>query len=167
MAKVRVEIDDSQVQAVFAALDLKKQKKVLKAALKKSANILVRRARRILAMKVRNTNKPNRWNGKSMKSGIRATVENENTANVNIMGDFRLMIFEKGNFKHSPRKTKTKKDRKGHFRKGHSTGDIKRSKFHFFDTAKELSEREVFDSLNQNIKLSIQNAILKGKNRYV
>lgn len=167
MVKVRVEIDDSQVQAVFKALDLKKQKRVLKQGLKKSANILVKRARRILAQKVKNTNKPNRWNGRTLKSGIKAWVHSENEAKVNIMGDFRLRIFEVGNFRHSPRMTQDKKDRNGHFRKSHSTGNIDRSKFHFFDTAKTLSEREVFDSLNQNIKLSIQNAILKGKNRYV
>lgn len=167
MVKVRVEIDDSQVQAVFKALDLKKQRKALKAGLKKSANILVKMARRILAKKVKNTNKPNRWNGRTLKSGIKAWVHNENEAKVNIMGDFRLRIFEVGNYKHSPRRTKDKRDRNGHLRKSHSTGDIDRSKFHFFDTAKKLSEREVFDTLNQNIKLSIQNAILKGKNRYV
>lgn len=161
MSKVRVEIDDSQVQAVFKAFDLKKQKKVLKQALRKSANILVKKARQILAMKVKNTNKPNRWNGRTMRSGIKANVKNETEAKVNIFGDFRLMLFEKGNFKHSPRRTKDKEGKKGH-----STGDISSSKFHFFDTARALSERKVFDSLNENIKRSIENAILKGKNRY-
>lgn len=158
MSKVRVEIDDSQVQAVFNALSIKKQKKVLKDGLRKSANILVRKARQLLAMKVKNTNKPNRWNGKSMKSGIKTVMENESTAKVHIMGDFRLKFFEKGT---KPRRTK------GKLRKSHSTGSISSSKFHFFDTAKGVSEKQVFDSLNENIKRSIENAILKGKNRFV
>ena len=176
MARVRVEIDDSQVEAVFKALDAKKQRRMFRSGLRKSANILVRKARQILARKVKRINHENKTFGK-LKDGIKTYVR-PNMAIVSINNDLRLRLFEKGNYKTSPRKTKgRKKVWTGRFKrgkreyertgKGHETGDINPSKFHFFDTAKDLSEREVFSSITNNIKQSIQNAILKGKNRYV
>lgn len=177
MSRARITIDDSQVQAVFSALSAKKQKKALMGGIRKSAQVLIKRTKQLIKANLKNTNKPNKWNGKPMTSGVKFKGNNQKLeGKVHIMGDFRLVIFEKGNYKNRPRKTKgRKKVFNGHYRggkreynrigKGHSTGNIKA--LYFFKQAKSDSEQQVFATLNQNIKESITRAILKGKNRFV
>lgn len=145
--------------------------------IRKSAQILIRRTKQLIKSKLKNTDQPNRWNGKKMVNGVKYKADSQNLeGKVHIMGDFRLKIFEKGNYKTKPRKTKGRKkvfngtykrgraqyDRIG---KGHSTGNIKA--LWFFKQAKNETERQVFETLNSNIKDSIMKAILKGKNRTV
>lgn len=141
MSNINVSIDDSQVQAVFSALSEKKQKKALMGGIRKSAQILIRRTKQLIKSKLRNTNKPSRFNGKKMVNGVKFKGDNrELEGKVHIMGDFRLKIFEKGNYKTHPRKTKSrKKVFNGSFRggrrqynrigEGHSTAISKPSIF--------------------------------------
>ena len=52
---------------------------------------------------------PNRWNGKTMESGIRLKADKDYCeVDVNVMGDFRLKFFEKGT---KLRQTKKKANR--------------------------------------------------------
>lgn len=177
MSNVRITIDDSQVQAVFSALSARKQKKALMGGIRKSAQVLIKRTKQLIKANLKNTNKPNKWNGKPMTSGVKYKGDNEKLeGKVHIMGDFRLVIFEKGNYKSRPRKTKgRKKTFNGHYRggrrqynrigKGHSTGNVKA--LYLFKQAKSDSEQQVFATLNDNIKESIMKAILRGRNRLV
>ena len=135
--------DASEVINLFARLKGKEQKKVYKAALKKSGSILVRQTRknlkRILGKKA--TTK-NRWKGKTMSSGVKVTTgKSGEEAKIHIMGDFRLKFFEKGT---DIRKTKNK---------GLNRGSIKGK--YFFKAAKSESEQAVFNSLEKNITASI------------
>lgn len=177
MSKVNITIDDSQVQNVFSALSVRNQKKSLMNGIRKSAQVLIRRTKQLIKSKLKNTDKPNRWNGKKMVNGVKYKADRQNLeGKVHIMGDFRLKIFEKGNYKNQPRKTKgRKKVFNGTYKggraqynrigKGHSTGNIKA--LYFFKQAKADTEQQVFATLNSNIKESIMKAILKGRNRTV
>lgn len=177
MSNINVSIDDSQVQAVFSALSEKKQKKALMGGIRKSAQILIRRTKQLIKSKLRNTNKPSRFNGKKMVNGVKFKGDNrELEGKVHIMGDFRLKIFEKGNYKTHPRKTKSrKKVFNGSFRggrrqynrigEGHSTGNIQA--LYFFKQAKADTEQQIFSTLTANIKESIMKAILRGRNRRI
>lgn len=162
MSKIKVEIDDSQVQAVFKALNIKNQKKTLMGGIRKSAQILINRTKALIKSSLHNTTKPNRFNGKKMVNGVKFKADREKLeGKVHIMGDFRLKFFEKGTVE---RFTRGKKGfRSG--RKGHSTGAIK--SIGFFKQAKADTEQQVFSILTANIKESIMKAILKGKNRVV
>ena len=174
MNKIKVEIDDSQVQAVFSALNVKNQKKTLMGGIRKSAQILINRTKALIKSNLNNTTKANRFNGKKMVNGVKFKADREKLeGKVHIMGDFRLKFFEKGTVE---RFTKGRKkiwnggfrggrrdyNRKG---KGHSTGAIK--SIGFFKQAKADTEQQVFSTLTANIKESIMKAIVKGKNRVV
>lgn len=193
MSKVKVTIDDSQIQAIFSALDAKKQKKTIMQGLRKSARILVRRTKQNLKKSVKYTGKVEKKKGwDKMESGIKIKPLNravEPSMGVNVMGEFRLRFFELGtserdtHYKNgklkkkyrSPLITKVKslfngKPKKKRIRQLKDKGPNYRGKItalHFFKKAKEDSEREVFSTIADNIKDSIRNAILKGKNRYV
>ena len=171
---INVTIDDSQIQNVFSALDVKKQKKTLMDGIRKTAQILIKRTKELIKGNIHNTNKPNRFNGKKMINGVKfKAIKEKLEGKIHIMGDFRLKFFEKGTEK---RFTKGKKKIwDGGFRggrrtynrigKGHSTGRIK--SIGFFKQAKTETEQQVFSSLTDNIKESIMKAILKGKNRRI
>ncbi|WP_024993402.1 hypothetical protein [Phocaeicola paurosaccharolyticus] len=148
MNSAAFEIDTKSVLNLFADLDRKKQVKVYRDALKRGSSILVRAARKELKNRIGNkVNDKNRWNGKSLQSGIRYSVNKGATeAKVNILGDFRLKFFEMG--------TKPRQLRKAP-RKGANRGQIESSKFHFFDNAKAATEKEIFDNMNSLISESI------------
>lgn len=175
-------IDDSQVQSLFADLTNKEQTKVLKDTLRKAGNILVRAARKELKSKVKNANKKVSLMSKAygtLQSGIKNKVikeDGEYISKVHILGDFRLKFFEKGT------KDRTTKSRKivGYQRdfndkwngrinslkrsgKGHFTGKIRADKFQFFKPAKEKSESQIFGTMNEGLKQSIQKILNKHR----
>lgn len=89
-----IEFNDSQVLNLFAALSGKDQTKAMKAALRKAAQILVRKTKSNLKNIVKNSTKKSAKYGKSLQSGIKAKVNKEGTeAKVHIMGDFRLKFL--------------------------------------------------------------------------
>ena len=139
-----IEIDDSQVVNLFASLSGKDQTKAMKTALKKSAQILIKKARAKLKQTV--------------KSGIKSKINKDGTeAKVHIMGDFRLKFFETGT-----------KDRytRGHKITGYDGKSLKRTgkggyrgvitARHFFKDAQRESEHQVFSSIDSLLSESIQ-----------
>ena len=147
-------VDARQVLQMFAALDSKRQKKAHRTALRKATGILVRETRKNFRKVVKNPNARNRWNGKTVSSGIKSKVNKEATeGKVHIMGDFRLKFFEMGT------KTRYKKRTKGR----PSTGSIKAS--YFFKKAREAKESEISNSMNDIITKSILrvNGQFKGR----
>lgn len=153
------QIDDRQILDLFKDLSPKKQKAAHRNALKKSARILVNRAKKNLQdetgkAKSKNTNIKNRWHFKKSKSGkitfqslqdgIKMKVDsNAESAKVHIMGDFRLKWFELG--------TKERYTKKKRYR-----GSMKAT--YFFKKAKESTETEIQNTLQENLRQSILRA---------
>jgi DNA-binding FadR family transcriptional regulator len=140
-------VDADNVLNVFAGLTSREQKQVYRNALRKAARILTAETkvqlRSIVGSKV---NSRNRWNGKTLGSGIKLKVDREATeAKVHIMGDFRLKFFEKGTAVRTLR------------RNGANRGAM--GAHYFFRTAKTNKETEVFNSMD--------NLILESINRIV
>ena len=82
---------------------------------------------------------PNRWNGKTMESGIKLKADGDYCeVSVSIMNDFRLKFFEKGT---NLRMTK----------KGANRGSIK--PLYFF---REARQQDVADTINQSITESLK-----------
>lgn len=138
-----LEIDARDVLGKFADLTGKKQRAVYRNALRKAARILAnetkRELRKIVGGKI---NSKNRWNGKTLGSGIRYNVDKDGAeAKIHIMGDFRLKFFEKGTVKRFIKKNKANR------------GSMKAN--YFFRTAKTNKEKEVFASLDRLISESI------------
>lgn len=133
---------------MFANLNSKKQAKVYRQALKKSAQILVKETKQQLKKSVHKINtKHTTKSGEtySLSRGIKSTVKKDGLqAKVHIMGDFRLKFFEMGT---KPRYLRRKKKA--------YRGKI--TPYKFFYKSQRLKEKEVFDSINKNIK----DAILK------
>lgn len=121
-----IDIDDSKVQDFFNALDGETCKDILYKALRKGGKQLQDQTKTHLRSSGISTNTPNRWNGKTMESGIRLKADKDYCeVSVSILGDFRLPIFEKGNYKKPNRPT----------RKGYSRGNIK--PINFFRRARQ------------------------------
>ena len=150
-----VTVDASQVLRMFSELNSRQQKNVYKNALRKAGRILQKETKTQLRSVVGKTiNHKNRWDGKTLGSGIKLKVDKKATeAKVHIMGDFRLKFFELGT------KTRFKKRTKGR----PSTGSIKAS--YFFRRAREAKESEISNSMNDIITKSILrvNGQFKGR----
>ena len=153
-----IEIDDSQVVNLFASLSGKDQTKAMKTALKKSAQILIKKARAKLKQTVKKPTRKSAKYGKSLQSGIKSKINKDGTeAKVHIMGDFRLKFFETGT-----------KDRytRGHKITGYDGKSLKRTgkggyrgamtARHFFKDAQRESEHQVFSSIDSLLSESIQ-----------
>lgn len=149
-----VSVDTRDVLNLFANLNRRNQYKAYRNALKKGASILVKAAKKELKNKIGSKiDSKNWWNGKSLGSGIRYSINKEVTAaKIHILGDFRLKFFENGT---NERNTK----------KGFNRGSIKNNKYHFFDTAKQSTENEIFSNINMLIAESIQKVAKKSKLR--
>ncbi len=93
-----VVIDDTSVQNLFNALDADSTKKILFTALKKGGQKLARQTKTQLRASLGSAaTSPNRWNGKTMESGVRLKADKDYCeVSVSILGDFRLKFFEKG-----------------------------------------------------------------------
>ena len=105
-----VSVDDSAVRNLFQALDEESRKRILFTALKAGGEKLLSETKMQLRSKLGSgATSPNRWNGKTMESGIRLKADKDYCeVDVNVMGDFRLKFFEKGT---KLRQTKKKANR--------------------------------------------------------
>jgi hypothetical protein len=155
-----VQVDATKVLAMFSEFDEKHRRLVFRSGLGEASRILVRETRKQLrgVRTKRGTlrsGSKGRTTGKTMESGVRYKVaKNAKEAKVHIMGDFRLKFFELGT---KDRTTKghrvTGKYWKGarvykiRAGKGGFRGRIDASKF--FVKGKEMSERQVFGSMDQ------------------
>jgi hypothetical protein len=153
MAKPKVDFTlkgDKELRAILKKMDYKDMQRAYKKALTDSVKPLVNETKKQLRLSsIKNVNKPyigkNGKTYKSMLQGIRSSVDvrdpEDNYAKVHIMGEFRLKWFEKGT---ALRKT---------YKKG-SRGRIR--PYRFFRNAVDNKGRECRESLEQNIKKSIQ-----------
>lgn len=139
-----IEVDAKDVLNLFSELNSRQQKQAVRNALRRSANIVVKEAKKNLKSHLGYVvNHRNRWNGKTLQSGIKATIKkNLDQITIHIMGDFRLKFFEKG--------TKVRKLKKN----GANRGRIKA--LYFFRTAQQNKEQEVFSTMDKLLSGSIQ-----------
>ena len=150
-----LEIDDKRILAEFGELTSKDQYKSYKKSIKKSANIIVRAARRRLKQRIGPAiNHKNRWNGRTLASGIRASIGRDKvTASVHIMGDFRLKFFELGT---SERYTKASGRKYSRGRRGKGSYRGKMKPLYFFRSAVKSKESEVESSFFTSLEASIE-----------
>lgn len=149
MTNADITVDAQGVLNLFANLSPKKQKRAIKGALKKGAQILQKETRtRLRRSGIKGVSKRSKW-GTSLVSGVKYKVDREaSSAKVHIMGDFRLKFFEMGT---NIRQT----------RKGYNRGKIQ-DKYNFFSEAKAAKEREIFDNMNRLISESIKKVAKNG-----
>lgn len=138
----KVTVDDSKVQNLFRALDSDSRKRILFAALKEGGNKLAENTKIQLRNKLGSgATSPNRWNGKTMESGIKVKADKDYCeVDVSVMGDFRLKFFEKGTVL---RQTKKKANR----------GSIRA--LYFFQAARNKSG-EITGIINSSISESLK-----------
>lgn len=93
-----MEVDARQVLRLFSDLTGRQQVQAKRNALRQASRVLVNETKKQLRRVIgRAINHRNRWNGKTLGSGIKSNANREGTeAKVHIMGDFRLKFFEKG-----------------------------------------------------------------------
>ncbi len=155
-----VQVDSREVLEMFSEFDERQRKMVFRRALGEASRILVKETKKQLRqVKTKrgllNTKTQSRYTGKNLESGVRYKVSKDaKEAKVHIMGDFRLKFFELGAKERVTKgyrvigKSKvggrTYKNRVG---KPAYRGRIEASKF--FERAKQITERQVFDSLDQ------------------
>lgn len=153
-----VEIDDSEVIRLFSNLTGKEMQRARTKAVKSAANILVNATRKSLRRITKEYNKPNRWNGKTLQSGIQRSdkTEDKETVKVHIMGDFRLKFFELGTEqRHNKCKAEVKRrSSRRTLDKPRNTGVMKAK--YFFRDAKNQSEKKCFDEMERLLNISIQ-----------
>lgn len=137
------EVDARHIVNLFSQLNGKQQKQVYRSALRRAAGILYRETRSQLRLIVgKKINSKNRWNSKTLGSGIKYNANKEGTeAKVHILGDFRLKFFEKGTENRTTKKNAYRGSMKAH---------------NFFDKSKRNKEREVFNTIDHLISQSIQ-----------
>lgn len=137
-----VTVDDSGVKNLFQALDSETRKHILFAALKEGGSKLAENTKIQLRSKLGSgAATPNRWNGKTMESGIRLKADKDYCeVAVNVMGDFRLKFFERGT---QLRQTKN----------GANRGSIKA--LYFFQSARAKGD-EVTSIINSSISESLK-----------
>ena len=136
-------VNASDVLRRFANLTGREQKKVYKQALRKASTILTKETKlQLKAIVGRKINSRNRWNNKTLGSGIRTRIADDaSEAKIHIMGDFRLKFFEKG--------TAIRAIRRGSANRGSMTPH------YFFRKAKVNKEQEIFSNMDRLISESI------------
>ena len=169
-----VQVDATKVLAMFSEFDEKHRKAVFRRSLGEASRILVRETRKQLrGVRTKSgslsTKTKSKWTGKTLESGVRYKIaKNAKESKVHIMGDFRLKFFELGT---KDRRTKgyrvigkywkgarVYKIRTG---KGGFRGRIDASKF--FAKGKEMSERQVFASMDQIFSKHVEKINAKYK----
>ena len=138
-----VSINHSAVQNLFQSLDADNRKPVLLTALKAGGDKLAGNTKMQLRSKLgTGATTPNRWNGKTMESGIKYKADKDYCeVSVSIMGDFRLKFFEKGTKIIQTRRTKANR------------GSI--TALNFFAAAR-ANEGEITDTINNSITESLR-----------
>ena len=140
------DINDSSVQNLFRALDDDSRRRILLTALKAGGQKLLKETKIQLRAKLgAGASTPNRWNGKTMESGVKLKVLKDYCeVDVNIMGDFRLKFFEKG--------TKLRRTRKTKANRGQIRG------LNFFQAAR-TKEAEITSAINNSIAESLKKIV--------
>ena len=165
--KSDVRIDAERVLYMFASLDSRRQAQAYRQALRRTANVIVREAKKNFRRVVKNPNSPNRWNGRPFSSGIRYSVSRDAmSVKAHIMGDFRLKFFELGT---KDRFRRTSKKKTGNvyesgyrlYRTGNkrSTGRIPTGRIratYFFKSARDAKEREASANMEWTLAESIR-----------
>lgn len=138
-------VDAKQVITMFNEFNAKLKKKTFTTVLRKAANILRKQTITNLRQVVKRTRSKNRWNGKTLESGVRIKIaKSAQAAKVHIMSDFRLKFFEMGTSDRQVTKVKGKKLKKARY-----TGKIEPKRF--FQKAKQTTETQVFNSIEQHL----------------
>lgn len=160
MNNAQFEVDIEQVMKMFSEFDKKQRKQVFRSAVSKGLNIVKKQT----LSNLRSVIEPDKidfkdeW-GNSFKNGIVTKVyRNGKSGVIHIMKNFKMRFFELGTkvrYAETWRGKKLKKERK--------TGQIKAH--HFFTKAKQQTEKQVFDSIEQLLTDSIKriNNKYKGK----
>ena len=136
-----VQVDDTAIQNLFNVLDADSTKQILFTALKKGGQKLTSQTKRSLRAKLGSAaTSPNRWNGKTMESGVRLKADKDYCeVSVSILGDFRLKFFEKG--------TAQRRLRRG----GANRGSIR--PLYFF---REARQQDIDETINNSITESLR-----------
>ncbi|CAG9894056.1 hypothetical protein BOVA604_1999 [Bacteroides ovatus] len=138
-------VDAKQVITMFNEFNAKLKKKTFTTVLRKAANILRKQTITNLRQVVKRTRSKNRWNGKTLESGVRIKIaKSAQAAKVHLMGDFRLKFFEMGTSDRQVTKVKGKKLKKPRY-----TGKVDAKRF--FQKAKQTTESQVFASIEQHL----------------
>lgn len=133
-----VKIDDAQIRDLFADLSERKLQNILYGAIKKGAKVIKENTIIKLRTKINTSAKST---GTSIEDGVRMKGrKNYMEANVNIMGDYRLIFLEQGT---KLRKTKS----------GANRGKI--TARNFFADAR-MNETAVYNAIDEHIKKSLQ-----------
>lgn len=158
MAESGITVDDKAVLWALSRLSFKQMDKAYRTGMRKALDPILKQTKMNLRKSgIKNVNKPyvSNVNGKryiSMIQGVKTSVYIGNTEDsfgkVHIMKEFRLKWFEKGT---ALRKTS----------KGYNRGEIK--PVWFFRSAIQQKSKEATDSLDENIRISIQKAWDKHK----
>lgn len=135
-----VQVDDTSVQNLFNALDADSCNEILFKALKKGGYKLASQTKSIFKSKMgAGATTPNRWNGKTMESGIRLKADKDYCeVSVSILGDFRLKFFELGTAQRSLR------------RGGYNRGSIK-AKYFFREARQQDITQEINNSITESL----------------
>lgn len=154
MGKTKVEFQlkgDRELIAILKKMEYKDMQRAYRKALTDTVKPLVNETKKQLRRSgIKNVNKPyvSKKTGKKYKSmlqGVRSSIDvrnpDDNYAKVHIMGEFRLKWFEKGTYH---RRTEKKGAR------GRITAH------RFFKDAVDRKGKECRDSLERNIRISIQ-----------
>ena len=143
-----VQIDDKGVMNLFNSLDEVSSKRILLEALKKAGKELQEETKSNLKARLGNkATSPNRWNGKTLESGIRLKADKDYTeVAVNIMGDFRLKFFEKG--------TKDRFTKKGFYRG--KMGENKEGASNYRNFFKDARNRDLSGTITHSINQSLK-----------
>lgn len=142
-----VKIDDQKVYDLFEALNEDVRQDILMKALKKAAKELQEASRDSLRQRIGSkASSPNRWNGKSLDSGIKMRADKDYTeVNVNIMGDFRLKFFERG--------TKERYTDKGFYRG--RMGKSKDGSSNYLNFFKSARDKDYTDTITSSISQAL------------
>lgn len=176
MNNANVIVDDRAILAMFDELDEKRRAQAFRGTLQASANILVRQTQSNLRGILKSTRNKNRWNGKTLEQGMmKYLFKNNKGITVAIGGrdkriDFRLKFFETGTV---DRHTKGNKitgyywsgGRKYAKRAGEGGNRGKIEAKYYFKSAKQQTDRQIFDGFDSTLSRYIQKINTKYANK--
>ncbi|KAA6344039.1 hypothetical protein EZS27_008296 [termite gut metagenome] len=158
MNNYEFDINTKSVTDMFNDFDKKLRKKTLVNVLKKSANILRKQTISNLKSVVKNIDRKDKYNN-TLRKGIKVSVaKNSESVKVHLLGNYKLKWFELGTVPRYAKNFKRKKMQKERY-----TGSIKR--YNFFANAKQQTETQVFNSIEENLTAIIKQINEKYKNK--
>lgn len=147
--RANISVDDADLQRALSSLDSRNHREAVRKALVKGANITKKEAKKELKSCLSPIRKKSKYkNGQDkadISKGILVSSKGdpfEDGVKIHIMGDYRLKFFEKGT---ADRSTK----------KGYSRGA--QYKTPFFKPALDSTEGQVFETIENEIKVQIIN----------